>query len=99
MTTEQTISKGAPFAVIATGGKQYVVKEGDTLKIEKLSGDWKENDVVTFDQVLLVDDGTDTKIGMPNVAGASVKATLRTSLSVPEPRRSVRRRSRGRRAR
>ena len=62
--------------VIATGGKQYLVKAGDTVKIEKLSGDFKEGDNVTFDKVLLVDDGKEAKIGTPHVSGASVKATI-----------------------
>lgn len=63
------------FAVIQTGGKQYVVEQGDTLKIEKLDG-VKEGDTVTFDKVLLVDDGSTTKIGMPHLAGAKVTAKL-----------------------
>ena len=63
------------FAVIATGGKQYKVSEGDTVQIEKIIGEYKEGDTITFDQVLLVEDGT-TKIGTPTVAGAKVTATL-----------------------
>lgn len=61
------------FAVIATGGKQYKVAVGDTVSIEKL--DTLEN-TVTFNDVLLVDDGTSTKIGAPYIAGASVTAEL-----------------------
>ncbi len=64
------------FAVIETGGKQYRVEEGDTIKIEKLTGDLKENDVVTFDKVLLVDDGTNATIGTPYIDGAKVTATI-----------------------
>ncbi|MDE2057797.1 MAG: bL21 family ribosomal protein, partial [Patescibacteria group bacterium] len=45
-------------AVIKTGGKQYVVEKGDTIAIEKLPGEVKKGDTVTFDQVLLVDNGT-----------------------------------------
>ncbi|TSC57263.1 MAG: large subunit ribosomal protein L21 [Parcubacteria group bacterium Greene0416_79] len=64
------------FAVIETGGKQYTVEAGDTLQIPKLSGDWKKDDVVTFDKVLLVDDGVNTTVGTPYISGASVKATI-----------------------
>lgn len=66
----------AGFAVIQTGGKQYKVAKGDVVKIEKLSGDHKEGDKVTFDQVLLVDSGKDTKIGMPLVDGAKVEGKI-----------------------
>ena len=68
------------FAVIQTGGKQYKVAAGDVLRIEKLepSTDGK----VTFDQVLLTDDGSSTKVGAPYIAGAKVNATV----TVPEGR-------------
>ena len=71
MATETT--KTTPFAVIATGGKQYVVREGDTLKVELL-GDHKEGDSIEFDAVLMTDDGTTAKIGTPHT-GTKVKAT------------------------
>jgi large subunit ribosomal protein L21 len=61
--------------VIETGGKQYLITEGETLKIEKLK-EHKEGDTVTFDKVLLVDDGTKTTIGTPYISGASVTAEL-----------------------
>jgi len=64
------------FAVIQTGGKQYKVSVGDTLKIEKLSGDHKKGDVIVFDKVLMVDNGSDTTIGTPFIAGAKVEATF-----------------------
>lgn len=63
------------FAVIATGGKQYKVSEGDTVQIEKIIGDYKEGDTITFDQVLLVENGG-TQIGTPTVSGAKVTGTL-----------------------
>lgn len=63
-------------AVIKTGGKQYRVKSGDELDIEKLSQD-KGSEVV-FDQVLSVGEGDDLTIGQPLVAGASVKANIVT---------------------
>lgn len=64
------------FAVIATGGKQYKVSVGETVSIEKIKGEFKEGDKVTFDKVLLVDDGSNTTIGTPYISGASVTGTL-----------------------
>lgn len=64
------------FAVIHTGGKQYKVSPGDTVKIEKLAGDFKKGDKITFDQVLLVDNGKDTTIGAPFIKGATVTGVL-----------------------
>lgn len=61
-------------AVIVTGGKQYTVSEGDTLYIEKLNVEAEST--VTFDQVLAVLDGENSKIGAPVVAGASVEAKV-----------------------
>ena len=60
-------------AIIVTGGKQYVVNEGDTLFIEKLP---VEAGAVTFDQVLAIVDGENTKFGTPVVEGAKVEATV-----------------------
>ncbi len=64
------------FAVIQTGGKQYKVKVGDSLTIEKLPGEFAEGDKVVFDKVLLVDNGSDTTIGMPYIDGAKVEAAF-----------------------
>ena len=64
------------FAVIQTGGKQYTVSKGDSISIEKILGDHKEGDKITFDHVLLVDDGKDTTIGTPFISNASVKGTI-----------------------
>lgn len=64
------------FAVIKTGGKQYKVSVGDAVKIEKITGDFKVGDKVTFDKVLLVDDGKNTTVGTPNIKGAEVKGTI-----------------------
>ena len=61
------------YAVIATGGKQYKVSEGDVIRVEKLGAEADEK--VTFDQVLLVSD-SDVKVGNPTVADASVEATV-----------------------
>ena len=61
------------YAIIATGGKQYKVSEGDVIKVEKL--DAEVGAKVTFDNVLLV--GGDTvKVGTPTVDGAKVEASV-----------------------
>lgn len=62
-------------AVIQTGGKQYLVKEGDVLSIELLN-DKKEGEKMIFSDVLLTDTGSETKVGAPHVAGAKVEATV-----------------------
>lgn len=64
------------FAVIQTGGKQYKVSVGETIQIEKLTGEFKEGDIITFDKVLLVDNGKDTTIGTPFISAAKVQGTL-----------------------
>jgi len=67
------------FAVIQTGGKQYKVSKGSVLSIEKLKTtgtDYKKGDKVSFDKVLLVDDGQDTTIGTPYIKGAKVDAEI-----------------------
>ena len=61
-------------AVIVTGGKQYSVKEGDIIFIEKLNVE--ADATVTFDQVLAVVDGENSKFGAPVVKGASVEAKV-----------------------
>ena len=82
-TTKTKVSKApvkaemsSEFAVIATGGKQYKVSVGETLSIEKIKGEFKEGDKLTFDKVLLVDDGSNTTIGTPYIDGATVNAEL-----------------------
>ena len=60
------------YAIIATGGKQYKVSEGDIIKIEKL--DVEAGNTVTFDQVIAVSDGA-LKVG-EEVANATVSATV-----------------------
>ena len=64
------------FAVIQTGGKQYRVKKGQVISIEKMPGEYKAGDTITFDKVLLVDDGTDATIGTPYIKGAAVNAQI-----------------------
>lgn len=63
------------FAVIETGGKQYRVSEGETIRIEKLPA-LKMGQDVTFDKVLLTDDGAKTVVGAPYIAGAKVKGEI-----------------------
>ena len=62
------------YAIIKTGGKQYKVAEGDTVFVEKL--DVEEGNEVTFDEVILVADGKDVKVGTPVVEGAKVVAKV-----------------------
>ncbi len=62
------------FAVIETGGKQYVVSVGDIITVELL-GEHKEGDKIEFDKVLLSDDGKDATIGTPYIKGAKVKGS------------------------
>ena len=62
------------YAVIKTGGKQYRVASGEKLKIEQIPHDIGSE--ILLDQVLLIADGEEVRIGAPLVAGASVKATI-----------------------
>jgi large subunit ribosomal protein L21 len=62
------------YAVIKTGGKQYRVAAGEKLKIEQLPADIGAD--IVLDQVLLVADGDNLKMGRPLVAGASVQAKV-----------------------
>jgi len=61
------------YAIIATGGKQYKVAEGDVIKVEKLGAE--EGTTYTFDQVLAVNDNG-LKVGNPTVEGATVDASV-----------------------
>ncbi len=63
------------YAVIQTGGKQYRVAEGSTLKVEKI--DAEEGANVELDRVLMVADGDDVKVGAPYVEGGKVTATVK----------------------
>lgn len=66
--------QGKMQAIIVTGGKQYSVKEGDEIFIEKLNVE--ADQTVVFDQVLAVVDGENSKFGTPVVAGAKVEAKV-----------------------
>ncbi|WP_311491941.1 50S ribosomal protein L21 [uncultured Anaerococcus sp.] len=62
------------YAIIKTGGKQYKVSEGDLVRVEKLA--YEVGETVDFDQVLLVANNGELKVGSPIVEGAKVSATV-----------------------
>lgn len=62
------------YAVIETGGKQYKVKEGEEIRIEKL--DVEEGNEYKFDKVMLISKDGDLKIGKPYLEGAGVDSTV-----------------------
>jgi large subunit ribosomal protein L21 len=62
------------YAVVKTGGKQYRVSAGETLKIETVAGD--VGGAVVLDKVLMVGDGDKVSVGKPLLNGASVQATI-----------------------
>ena len=62
------------YAVIATGGKQYRVNEGDEFRVEKLNG--SVGDKIVFDRVLMLGDGKKSKIGKPIIVKAKVEAEI-----------------------
>jgi len=62
------------YAVVKTGGKQYKVAPGEKLKIEQIPAHVGAE--VVLDQVLMVGEGETVRLGQPNVAGATVKATV-----------------------
>tara|TARA_Y100001970_G_scaffold256251_1_gene333806 strand:- start:253 stop:651 length:399 start_codon:yes stop_codon:yes gene_type:complete len=90
------------YAVIKTGGKQYKVKSGEILKIEKLP-DSKVNGNIEFKEILAYGDNKIIEVGSPTVQGAKVEATLiknnknRTVLIFKKRRRQNSRRKNGHR--
>lgn len=62
------------YAVVRTGGKQYRLGVGDSVKVEKLPDEI--GNIVELSQILMVSDGSEVKVGTPLVAGASVKAEI-----------------------
>jgi large subunit ribosomal protein L21 len=62
------------YAVVATGGKQYRVEEGDVVRIEKIPGEIGES--VSFDRVLMISDGDKVTIGQPVVENAAVDGRI-----------------------
>lgn len=63
-----------PYAVVETGGKQYLVKAGDVIEVERLAG--KPGDAVRLDAVLARSDGATLTVGRPTVPGAAVEAEI-----------------------
>ena len=90
------------FAVIQTGGKQYKVKVGEILKVEKLE-DSKENSKIEFNEILAYGDDKNLELGEPTISGAKVEAELikngknRTVLIFKKRRRQNSRRKNGHR--
>jgi large subunit ribosomal protein L21 len=62
------------YAVFRSGGKQYRAAKGDVLRLEKIDGD--EGATVKFDEVLLVGEGSDIKVGSPTLSGSTVSAKV-----------------------
>ncbi len=62
------------LAVITTGGKQYLVKEGDRVKVEKCDGN--VGDTISFDNVLFMGDDKAVKVGTPTLANTAITATI-----------------------
>jgi large subunit ribosomal protein L21 len=62
------------YAVVSTGGKQYKVQQGETLRIEKIHGEVGSK--VTFDRVLMVADGENVRVGQPVIEKAAVLASI-----------------------
>ncbi len=62
------------FAIVSIAGQQFKVQSGDEIFVHQLEG--TEGDSVSFEDVLLVSGDSGTQVGTPNVAGASVKATI-----------------------
>ena len=90
------------FAVIQTGGKQYKVKAGEILKVEKIK-DSKENSKIEFNEILAYGDDKNLELGEPTISGAKVEAELikngknRTVLIFKKRRRQNSRRKNGHR--
>jgi large subunit ribosomal protein L21 len=76
VTKATEVASGTAFSVIKTGGKQYRVSVGDIVKIEIMKGEFNVGDKIDFKEVVLVDTGTETKVGTPTVAGAVVKGEI-----------------------
>lgn len=62
------------YAVIATGGKQYKVSEGETIRVEKIPG--RVGDSVSFDRILMFSDGDSVRVGRPTLGDVAVTAHI-----------------------
>ena len=85
------------YAIVKTGGKQYRVEEGKTIVIEKLIGD--SDGTVVFEEVLMVENDGNLRVGAPMLEGAKVTATIVEQGKGPKingftykPKKSIRRR-------
>jgi large subunit ribosomal protein L21 len=81
---EKSLENKDMYAVIVTGGKQYRVSEGDTLKVELLPAE--EGSTVELDRVLMVGEGAEVKIGAPYLEGGKVTATVKSHGRAPKIR-------------
>lgn len=70
------------YAIIRSGGKQYRVKEGDTIDVELLKA--QEGSSVKFDEVLFISNGTDMQVGAPHLTQASVMGELLGMIKGPK---------------
>jgi len=70
------------LAVVQTGGKQYEVREGDQIEIEKLEN--QVGDIVSFDRILLLDDGKEIKVGKPVLEGVTVEGKILAQKRAPK---------------
>jgi large subunit ribosomal protein L21 len=70
------IQESVMYAVIKTGGKQYRVAPGQVLHVEKINA--AEGDAVQLDEVLMIADGDDIRVGAPNIEGGRVEARVRS---------------------
>ncbi|HEU0113438.1 MAG TPA: 50S ribosomal protein L21 [Thermomicrobiales bacterium] len=73
-TPQAAPTAATPYAIVETGGKQYRVKVGDRLSVEKLP--YEPGAEITLDRVLLIGGDGASRVGTPTVAGASVAATV-----------------------
>jgi large subunit ribosomal protein L21 len=73
---KKVVAKEGQFAVIKTGGKQYRVAVGDIITIEKFKEERTKGDTVSFNEVLLTDDGASTNIGTPFLSGVVVSGEV-----------------------
>jgi large subunit ribosomal protein L21 len=76
MTDTANTTKSLNWNVIKTGGKQYIAKTGDKLRIEILKGEYKVGDEIVFDEVLMSSKDGKIEVGSPVLSGAKVKSKL-----------------------
>lgn len=70
------------YAIIETGGKQYRVEKGDVIDVELLGSE--EKSAVEFKNILFLNDGSATKVGMPHLAGCAVRGELVNEVKGPK---------------